>query len=318
MNREKEKQFSITKLKCKDDYEGRVEATLLEKKTEHKSNKALLYIHGFVDYFFQYELADWANVQGFNFYAIDLRKYGRSLLPHQKPNNFKNFKEYFEELDSAVDFIRNTQGNEKLVLIGHSTGGLIASLYTHHRQASHTIDALILNSPFFDFNMPKVVKNVGLPLIAALGRVFLNLPSPAGLKRGYAESIHKDFSGEWEFDLSMKPIAGFNVNLGWINAIYTAQKELQNGLDIHLPVLVMHASKSVPPGDYNPAMQTADAVLDVKDIARYAKVIGTNVEIVKVEDGIHDLILSKKDVRDNVYNTMQTFLKKLNLQAELN
>jgi alpha-beta hydrolase superfamily lysophospholipase len=313
MNQSKEKQFSITKFICKDDYEGGVEATLLERKTDRNTKKALLYIHGFVDYFFQYELANWANQQGFNFYAIDLRKYGRSILKHQKPNNLKDCREYFEELDLAVDLIRNKQGNNRLVLMGHSTGGLIASLYAHHRANNIAFDALILNSPFFDFNMPSVIKKVALPVIAAVGRVFPNLPSPAGLKKGYAESIHKDFFGEWEFDLNLKPIAGFKVNLGWINAIYTAQNELQKGLNIQAPVLVMHASKSVPPGDYNPAMQTADAVLDVKDIARYAKVIGTNVEIVKIDDGIHDLILSKKKIRDKVYKKMEMFLEKTNL-----
>ena len=312
MNSEKEKQFTITKLRCEDDKEGRVEATLLEKKTKKNSDKAMLYIHGFVDYFFQYELANWANKQGYNFYAIDLRRYGRSILPHQKPNSFKNYNEYFEGLDLTVKYIRYKQGNDKLLLMGHSTGGLISALYAHHRRSEKTIDALILNSPFFDFNMPSLLKKIALPLIAGMGRLFPTLPSPAGLKRGYAESLHKDYSGEWDFDTNYKPIAGFPVNLGWINAIYTAQQELQKGLDIQTPVLVMHASKSVAPGKYREDMHTADAVLDVKDISRYAKVIGKNVKVVVIEDGIHDLVLSKSDVRNYVYKTMQNFLQGMN------
>jgi alpha-beta hydrolase superfamily lysophospholipase len=272
-------------------------------------------VHGFVDYFFHYELADWAHQQGFNVYAIDLRKYGRSMLPHQKPNNLKDYREYFEELDLAVDFIRNKQGNSRLVLMGHSTGGLITALYAHHRSDKKTVDALVLNSPFFDFNMPPAVKKIALPLIVALGRVFPKLPSPAGLKTGYAESLHKDYKGEWDFDLRYKPIAGFPVNLGWIVAINTAQKELQKGLDIRVPVLVMHASKSISPGNYNPEMHTADSVLDVKDISRYARVIGNNTEVVAIEDGMHDLILSAKKVRDKAYQVMQDFLQSLNLSV---
>ncbi len=311
MNREKEKQFAISKLICKDDYAGRVEATLLEKKTEKDAAKAMLYIHGFVDYFFQYELAAWANKLGFNFYAIDLRKYGRSILPHQKPNNFKNYLEYFEELDMAVDIIRNKQGNKKLVLMGHSTGGLIGSLYAKHRSSKKTIDALILNSPFLDFNMPAILKKMALPIIARMGRSFPKLSSPAGLKRGYAESLHKDFSGEWDFDIKYKPIAGFPLNLGWINAIYMAQKELQKGIDVQIPILLMHSSKSVTPGSYRKDMHTADAVLDVEDIARYAKELGKNIEVVVIQEGMHDLVLSKKEVRNEVYKTMQTFLQKM-------
>ena len=108
--------FDVTKFELKDDDEGRVEATLLARKSKKTSANAILYIHGFIDYFFQLELADWANRQGFNFYAIDLRKYGRSLLPHQKPNFFRNYKEYYEEIDAAVDVIRSRDKNIFLAL----------------------------------------------------------------------------------------------------------------------------------------------------------------------------------------------------------
>ena len=35
-----------------DDYEGRVIATLVRKKANHTTDKAVLYIHGYIDYFF--------------------------------------------------------------------------------------------------------------------------------------------------------------------------------------------------------------------------------------------------------------------------
>jgi len=310
MDKDRETQFVITKFKLKEDYEGRAEATLIQSKLKESKGKAMLYVHGFVDYFFQDELADWANRLDFNFYAIDLRKYGRSILPHQKPNNFRNYREYFEELDLAVETILKKDGNKMLVLMGHSTGGLIGSLYTHHRSEKGIINAVILNSPFFDFNVPFVVKKLVLPLSAATGKLFPNLPSPEGLKKGYPISLHKDYSGEWDFSLDYKPIEGFPLNFGWINAIYTAQQELQKDLDIPVPVLVMHASKSVAPGNYRPEMHTADAVLDVNDISRYAKGLGKNTEVAVIEDGIHDLILSKKGVRELAYNAMQVFLQK--------
>lgn len=310
MNLEQENQFSIRKIPLRNDYEGRVEATLLSKKTDSLSKKAMLYVHGFVDYYFQYELAEWANGLGFNFYAIDLRKYGRSILPHQKPNNFKAYTEYFEELDLAVDQIRNIDGNQQLVLMGHSTGGLIGSLYVQHRKSEKSIDALVLNSPFFDFNMPSLQKRFGLPLITALGKLWPNLPSPAGLKMGYATSIHKDYMGEWEFSVEFKPIAGFPLNLGWINGIHEAQHELQQGLDIDVPILVMHADRSVTPGKYSQEMHSADAVLDVQDIARYAAVLGKKTEVVVIKNGIHDLVLSKKLVREEVYKSIAAFLEK--------
>jgi len=77
------------------DYEGDVVSTVIRKKTDLKNDSAFLYIHGFNDYFFQYELADKIEDDGYRFYAVDLRKYGRSILLHQKPSNFRNIKEYY-------------------------------------------------------------------------------------------------------------------------------------------------------------------------------------------------------------------------------
>jgi len=301
--------FQVKKLNLENDYEGRVEATLLKRNAEKESEKAMLYIHGFVDYFFQVPLAVWANKLGFNFYALELRKYGRSILDHQKPNMFKHYTEYFEEIGETVRLIRENDKNTTLVLMGHSTGGLLSSLYAHHHRQEQTIDALILNSPFFDFNMSSAVKKTALPLMAFLGRINPDISSPGGLSTGYPMSIHKNHYGEWDFDLRYKPVEGFPINLGWVNGIYKAQKELQKGLDIQCPVLVMYSSKSVKSGKYNPAMQTADAVLNVKDIEKYADRLGDKVKKVTIRNGTHDLLLSKVDVRQNVYQEMEKFLR---------
>ncbi|MBP7974971.1 MAG: alpha/beta hydrolase, partial [Acinetobacter sp.] len=66
-----------------DDYDGKVVATLVRKKAAQATKKAVLYVHGFADYFFQKEMAEQFNQHGYDFYALDLRKYGRSKLPHQ-------------------------------------------------------------------------------------------------------------------------------------------------------------------------------------------------------------------------------------------
>ncbi len=310
MNWDKIHNFKIDKLVSDDDYEGRVEATLISRVASDNSKKAILYVHGFVDYFYHDKFADWANSLGYNFYAIELRKYGRSLLKHQKPNNFRHYKEYFEDFDLAMKQIKEIDKNQELVLYGHSTGGLLTALYANLKKDDIFIKGLILNSPFFDFNSPKLKKAI-IPMVAAIGSVFPNLISPDGLKEGYATSLHKDFKGEWDFNLEWKPIKGYDIYLGWINGIHTAQRELQKGLSIKCPVLVMYSNRSCEPGDYYEEMHTADAVLNVEHIAKYSKVIGKNVKEVEIQDGIHDLVLSRKDVRQKVYEVMTGFLENL-------
>ncbi len=130
------------------DEEGPVVATLVRRPCPRPSTTAVLYIHGFVDYFFQTEMAEQYLDNGFNFYALDLRKYGRSLLPHQRPNYMTDIETYFEEISAAIDIIRRDDGNETLLINGHSTGGLIAALYAHRMRREHRIDALFLTVRF--------------------------------------------------------------------------------------------------------------------------------------------------------------------------
>lgn len=310
MEKQIENGFIFHTLKLKPDYEGKVVATLIERKAKKPAKRALLYLHGFNDYFFHDHIADWANNLGFNFYALELRKYGRSILPHQKPNDFRDIREYFEEIDISVAQIREKNNSEKLVLLGHSTGGLIAALYAHDHRNDKLVDVLILNSPFFEFNVTPILKKTFIPLMVSLAGTFPGLPSPVGLDKGYGYSLHKSHNGEWDYDLKLKPDAGFRIYACWIKGIYTAQKELQKGLDIQCPVLVMHSARSVKPGNYKPEMQNADAVLNVEDIEHFSHVIGKKVERASFEGGVHDLLLSRKPVRDKVLQTMEDFLKK--------
>ncbi len=304
-----EQGFTFHTLEQKPDYEGEVIATLIERKASKASKKAFLYLHGFNDYFFQVHMADWANNSGMNFYALELRKYGRSILPHQKPTDFRDYHEYFEDIDSAIDFIKSNDKNEKLVFMGHSQGGLLAALYADERKEDRLIDLLILNSPFFEFNIPALLKSTFLPLMAALGKSFPGIASPVGLDKGYGFSIHKSHFGPWDYDLELKPDAGFKIHASWIRAIRQAQKKLQKGLDIQCPVLVMYSRKSVKPGNYRPDMQGADSVLNVKEIAAFSQGLGKKVEEVAFDGGFHDLLLSAEDVRENVFKSMGDFIE---------
>lgn len=138
--------FEQTTLICKPDYEGAVTATLVRKNTAQKTNKAVLYIHGFNDYFFQKDMANRFVDKGFAFYALDLRKYGRSWLPHQKLNNLRRIEEYDEEIKQALHIIEQ-EGHSKVLLAGHSTGGLIVT-YFAGRYNHPLISGVFANSPF--------------------------------------------------------------------------------------------------------------------------------------------------------------------------
>jgi alpha-beta hydrolase superfamily lysophospholipase len=300
-------QYSIS---LKDDYEGKVRSTLVRRLIPD-SGKAVLYIHGFNDYFFQKELAFKFNKYGLNFYALDLRKYGRSYLPHQKFNDIRNLKDYYEEILYALDIMRN-EGNKEIILVGHSTGGLIVTLFAKDYSDSHLYNGIILNSPFYDFNLSFLEKNF-LPILSLLGKIFPTVKIPGGFSKAYGKSIHKDYDGEWNYNLNWKPNVAPHVNLGWIRAIYEAQKELKKEFHITGPVLVMHSLHSITNKKDKNQIQTTDIILDINQIDNVAKNIKGDVEIIAIKNAIHDLVLSHKPVREYVYNTIYDWLTRHDL-----
>ena len=139
---------NFEEIPLKDDYEGKVIATFISSKNNVGNRPSILYVHGFVDFFFHIHLMDAFNEKGYDFYALDLRKYGHSLLSHQHPNYCKNIEEYFEELDISINKVKALSGNHKLMLIAHSTGGLTTSLYLNKGKEKDKVNGLMLNSPF--------------------------------------------------------------------------------------------------------------------------------------------------------------------------
>jgi alpha-beta hydrolase superfamily lysophospholipase len=286
------------------DDEGPVVATLVRRRGDKPSRRAVLYVHGFVDYFFQTHLADFFVERGWDFYALDLRKYGRSLLPHQTPNFARSLTDYYPELDEAARIIREEDGHDQMLVAGHSTGGLITALWSHSRQGQGLVDGLFLNSPFFDFNIPWLVKR---PLMSALlgvsGRSPYRKIPTAGLTL-YGESLHADHRGEWTYDLAWKPVQSFPVTAGWLKAIRRGQERLRAGLSIDAPVLVACSTRTFRGRAWSEDVRVTDAVLDVEHIARWAPGLGPMVTVARFDGGMHDLTLSGKEVRAAVFREL--------------
>jgi alpha-beta hydrolase superfamily lysophospholipase len=299
--------FEQATIQQPDDYEGKVIFSLVKRK-DKQSKIGVLYIHGFSDYFFQTEMADKFTKEGFAFYAIDLRKYGRSHLDNQKICNVRNLNEYFVDIDTALS-IMHQEGVDKILLSGHSTGGLIVSLYANHRIGKELFDAIYLNSPFYDMNLNPILKKVILPLIVKKGTKNPDKLMKGGLSPNYGMSIYYKDKGEWQYNLDWKPHNAPAVNYGWLKAIYDGQKQIHKGIKLSKPTLVMHSDNSVYTKKWKKEMLTGDAVLNVKQIEKYAQKIDGNVQIQCIENGMHDLILSKEPVRGNVYNQLFDWLK---------
>ncbi|WP_217617359.1 alpha/beta hydrolase, partial [Cellulomonas sp. GbtcB1] len=80
----------------------------------------------------QTHAADALADRGYDLYARDLRDYGRSTRAGREPNDTRSLAVYAEEIDAEVRLVR--ERHDQVVLLGHSTGGLIAALGAQHRR----------------------------------------------------------------------------------------------------------------------------------------------------------------------------------------
>lgn len=296
-------------IELEPDAEGPVTATLVWRHAERPGGTAVLYVHGFNDYFFQTHLADFYVERGLHFYALDLRKYGRSLLAHQTPNFCTDLTEYYPELDEAVRIIREEHGHDRLLVNAHSTGGLITPLWAHDRQEAGLVDGMFLNSPFFDLNVPALMRRVGTPVTTRAALRYPYRALPLGVHDAYGASLHHSRNGEWDFDLAWKPLAGFPIRLGWLRAIRLGQHRLHRGLDIAAPVLVAASTRSYKRARWTEAAQRADSVLDVAHMVKWAPRVGPATTVVRVADGLHDLTLSVEASRKDLFIALDGWLR---------
>jgi alpha-beta hydrolase superfamily lysophospholipase len=70
----------------------------------------------------------------------------------------------------------------------------------------------------------------------------------------------------------------------------------------------MHSDKTITDSEWTLDYQRGDAVLDVEHIAHYGTKIGQDVTEVTIVDGLHDLVLSRPDVREHVYRDIYNWL----------
>ncbi len=295
------------------DGEGDVRAVMVRRQVREGETVrgTVLYVHGFSDYFFQREMADFFAERGLAFYALDLRKCGRSRLPGQTGHYVSDLALYDAELDAAMDVLAREHPGTRTVLVAHSTGGLVLPLWLDRRnRRPGGVDAvarLVLNSPWFDLQGNAVLRGPVTQVLRAASKVrpFAVLKLPPSQ---YGHSLHRDHFGVWDFDVALKPLEGCPVTVGWLNAVRRGHAALHRGLDVGVPSLVLRSDRTYFSSRYSERIDTADAVLDVRQIARWSGCLGGPTTVVPVEQARHDVFLSLDEPRKRAYEAVDAWL----------
>lgn len=264
----------------------------------------VLYVHGWSDYFFQTGLAEFWTSRGARFHALDLRKYGRSLRDGQTPGYTTSLADYDADIEAALSAMSDGRPR-RLVLVGHSTGGLILSLWAarHPGRAA----ALVLNSPWLELQVGAFGRQAIAPLVRAAAWV-----DPLGrhpeVDLGFYTRAQRELGTLPEGHEAWRPARGFPTHPGWLSAILAGHATIAAGIDVGCPTLVLLSTGWTSPVQWSAAMTSTDSVLDVDEIARAATRIGKTVTLVRIPHAIHDVFLSAPDARDRAYDSLDNWL----------
>lgn len=332
-------EFECTDIDLGEDGEGPLVATLVRAlpaplgfwdrtlgRVRDLEHCDVLYVHGWSDYFFQKDLARFFTSRGARFFALDLRKYGRSLRQGQTFGYTERLEDYDAEIDAAVEIIRydngvggprggaamataTTPSHRPLVLLGHSTGGLVLSLWAGRHKGG--ADALVLNSPWLELQISGAARRAIAPVINLHARYSPHEITLPQLDLGFYTQAQRtnDVDGVVAaVNPAWRPEHAMPVRAGWLKAIISGHERIAAGIDVGMPVCMLLSARSEFGLSWNDAMLRADTVLDVDAVARAALRLGPSVTIERINGALHDVFLSEAEVRGEAYDRMERWL----------
>ncbi|UTX53216.1 alpha/beta hydrolase [Leucobacter aridicollis] len=273
----------------------------------------VLYVHGWSDYFFQTDLARFWTERGARFFALDLRRYGRSLRPGQTAGYVDDLEDYDVEIDFALAEMRASSqrnaGERKILLLGHSTGGLVLSLWASRHPG--VADAVVLNSPWLELQLSTRGRQMIAPIVT-LGAKLSPLEGIPQLDYGFYARAMREVGPDADvarINQEWRPEQSHPVHTGWLKAILAGHDLVYRGLNIDVPVCVLLSARSAIPARWSPELTRADSVLDVDGVARAALRLGPSVTIERIQGALHDVFVSAEEPRHDAYTRMERFAK---------
>ena len=121
-------------------------------------------------------------------------------------------------------------------------GGLVASLWADARRGEGLVDALVLNSPWFDLRGSWFERTVLTRVLDVVGRVAPHLVV-GKLGPFYGRALHEGTGGEWAYDLAWKPLDGFPARAGFARTVRRGHARVARGLAIDFPVLLLASER---------------------------------------------------------------------------
>lgn len=307
---------------------GETAGTATESDADFAARPAMLLVHGMTDFFFQTHVAEHFHTLGYAVYGIDLRKCGRSHRPGQTWHHVTSQSVYDEDLSVALSLLG--AGHPRVVPVGHSTGGLdvtmfVARLHAAARRGDHArgvlhgvIDAVVLNSPWLDLQFDGFTRFVIRHVFPRVAKVAPHWHVPGGINPTYGLTLHAGEFGEWDYDRTYKPLLPRPKEVSWLVGVSREIDKLHSGgFSTGVPTLLL-CSDAASPGRSTddgtgmqvpePAAFVTDTVLWPSQMRDAAHLVDPDCVVVTVPGAMHDVFLSRPEVRAAAFDAVDAFL----------
>lgn len=241
---------------------------------------------------------------GYNVYILDHRGQGYSqrLVDDKQMGYVDNFLDYVKDMRFFVAKI--LKKNKKMILLGHSMGGAIASLYAEIYPKD--FDMLILSSPM---HQPKLISSKMTNLLCSvIGKKDASSDHYMLTQKSYDTDEHSFENNllthsQVRYSLMLKSyeqepqtkVGGASVQ--WISqACKGATMSVDLAEKIVIPTLLLQAQE--------------DKIVVLESQERFCKKAAPHCQLIKVTGAYHELFIEKDTIRNGVLQKILDFIAK--------
>lgn len=279
----------------------------------------ILIIHGMAEHAARYKnFAVFLNSKGFDVCAPDLRGHGRTAGNIENTGHFADhngWKLVIDDIDCAVNYIKENHPDIPLILIGHSMGSLLARCY--FEKFGNRIHALILSGTSFQ---PKMVIYFGL-LLCRLQQLLYGLKHRSKLLTSMSfGGFNKKFKNtktdfDWlsrDQEIPEKYVAdefcGFTCTVGLFRDLLTGILNVQTKR--HFENFPKGKPVYMFSGALDPVGNSGKGVRKVFD--KYTKSGVTDIQLKLFPEGRHEMLneINRFEVFDDIFFWIEKIIKK--------
>ncbi len=259
--------------------------------TKPNTEKVLVIQHGFGEHSDRYKnLLNALENEPVSVYALDSRGHGRS---EGKRGHVDQFQRYIDDLADLIRIVKQEQKVEKIILLGHSLGGVIALQYATEGFNQDNLLGLIISSPGLKIKMD-LEKEIKKVLAEILSNFMPSVTLDANLDLKYL-SHDQSVIDAYKKDPLVHGKISFQMgkNLFHLNAVMKNKAHL-----IQVPILMIHGEE--------------DGIADVTGTKEFFNNLNCKRKELKIYPGLyHELMNELQADREKVLNDVLEFIRSL-------